>query len=86
MNATFGDGKVRTTAGCTRRSWTFTQNRNIVAFTADPGASANCEVAPDGDQEAAIHALDRATIAIFDKNGSEASLSGNGGNITLVRR
>jgi hypothetical protein len=84
--AAFGGGKLRIIAGCTRRSWTFTQKRNIVAFAADPGGSANCESPPNGDQEAAIHALDRATMAIFTNEGREASLSGNGGNVTLERR
>ena len=85
MAAAFEGGRVRITAGCTRRAWTFTQKRNIVSFAADPGGSANCETPPGSKQEAAFHALDRATIAIFDKQGREASLSGNGGNVTLVR-
>jgi hypothetical protein len=86
MVAAFGDDKVRIAAGCSHRAWTFTQKRNIVSFSADPGGSANCENPPNSDQEAAIHALDRATMAIFDKDGREANLSGNGGNVTLVRR
>jgi hypothetical protein len=84
--ATFGGGTVRVAAGCLRRTWSFTQKRNIVSFAADPNGSANCEVSPTTDQEAAFHALDRATMAIFDKQGREANLSGNGGNVTLVRR
>ena len=83
--ATFGDGTVRVAAGCLRRAWSFTQQRNIVSFAAQPG-SANCGSPPTADQDGAFHALDRATMAIFAKQGSEASLSGNGGNVTLVRR
>lgn len=85
MAAVFEGGRVRITAGCTRRAWTFTQKRNIVSFAADPGGSANCEVPPTLKQEEAFQALDRATIAIFGKQGREASLSGDGGNVTLVR-
>ena len=83
--AAFEGGRVRITAGCTRRAWTFTQKRNIVSFAANPGGSANCEVPPTVKQEEAFQALDRATIAIFAKEGREASLSGDGGNVTLVR-
>ena len=84
--ASFGGGKLSITAGCSRRAWTFTQKRNIVAFTADPRGSSNCQSPPNVDQEAAIHALDRATMAIFGNEGREANLSGDGGNVTLVRR
>ena len=84
--ASFGGGKLSITAGCSRRAWTFTQKRNIVAFTADPGGISNCQSPPNVDQEAAIHALDRATMAIFTNEGREANLSGDGGNVTLVRR
>jgi len=83
---TFGEGKLRIIAGCTRRAWAFTQKRNIVSFTADPGGSSNCQSPPNGEQEAAIHALDRAAMAIFTNEGGEANLSGDGGNVTLVRR
>lgn len=85
MTAAFEGGRVRITAGCARRAWTFTQKRNIVSFAANPGGSANCEVPPTVKQEEAFQALDRATIAIFAKEGREASLSGDGGNVTLVR-
>jgi len=83
---TFAGGKVRIVAGCTRRAWSFTQKRNIINLAADPGGSANCESPPSVQQEAMIHALDRATMAIFDQQGREATLSGSGGNITLERR
>lgn len=84
--AAFGGGDLRVTAGCNRRSWTFTQKGNIVAFKANPGGSSNCEKSPNVDQESAFLALDRATMVIFANQGSEASLSGDGGNVTLVRR
>ena len=86
MIATIADGKVRVAAGCSRRAWSFTQKRNIVSFAADPGGSANCQSPPTSDQETAFLAIDRTTMAIFDQEGREASLSGDGGNITLARR
>ena len=84
--ATFKDGRLRVAAGCNGRGWTFTQKRNIVSFAGIPGTSTNCGALPTVDQERAIHAIDRATIAVFDKEGREATLSGDGGNITLARR
>ena len=86
MVATFAGGKVGVAAGCSRRAWSFTQKRNIVSFAADPAGSANCQSPPTSDQETAFLAIDRTTMAIFDREGREASLSGDGGNITLTRR
>ena len=86
MSASFANGRLQVMAGCNRRAWSFTQKRNILSFTADPSGSGNCENPPTAAQDAAFHALDLATIAIFDKEGKEASLSGSGGNLTIVRR
>jgi heat shock protein HslJ len=86
MTASFGDGKARISAGCSRRAWTYTQERNVVAFSADPGGSSNCAGGTSAEHEAAFAALEGASIAIFDKEGKEASLSGGGGNLTLQRR
>jgi len=83
---TFGDGKANLVTGCTRRAWTFTQKRNIVSFAANPGSSSNCERAPTIKEETAFQAFTRAKMVIFDKEGREASLSGDGGNVTLAKR
>jgi hypothetical protein len=86
MTASFGSGKVSLSAGCLRRAWTYTQKRNVVSFTSDPAGSANCGGGTTGEQETAFAALEQSSIAIFGKDGSEASLSGTGGNLTLQRR
>lgn len=86
MIASFGAGKATVSSGCLRRGWKYTQERNVVAFTNDPGSSANCGGGPSGEQESAYIALEQASIAIFNKGGREASLSGTGGNLTLKRR
>ena len=86
MTATFRDGRAIISSGCLRRAWTFTQNKNVVAFAADPAGSSNCGGGTSGDQETAYAVVSGANIAIFDKDGSEASLSGSGGNLTLRRR
>jgi hypothetical protein len=86
MVATFREGKLQVASGCLRRAWSYTQQRNMVSFTPDPGGSSNCGAPPSGDQENVYAALELATMAIFVKDGSEASLSGNGGTLTLERR
>lgn len=85
MTASFAAGKAMMASGCLRRGWTYTQERNTVSFTNDPGSSANCGGGPSGEQESAYIALEQASIAIFNKEGKEASLSGTGGNLTLQR-
>ena len=87
MTASFASGKAAIASGCVRRSWTYTQKRNVIAFAADPGGSSNCEGrGTTGEQETAYAALQDSTIAIFNKDGSQADLSGTGGNLTLKRR
>ena len=87
MTASFAGGKASIASGCLRRAWTYTQKRNVVSFTADPGGSSNCKAAaPAREQETAYAAFSGATIAIFGKEGKEANLSGTGGNLTLERR
>ena len=87
MTVSFAGGKAAVASGCVRRGLTFTQNRNVVSFTADPGGSANCEGrGSSAEQETAYAALQGASIAIFGKEGKEATLSGNGGNLALERR
>ena len=86
MTAAMAGGKASLSTGCLRRAWTYTQNRNVVAFIASPGASTNCGRSPSGDEETAYTAINDANIAIFGKDGKEASLSGTGGTLTLQRR
>lgn len=87
MTAGFAGGKASISSGCFRRAWTYTQKRNVVTFTADPGSSANCGgESPDAVQESAYAVVTNANIAIFRKDGSEANLSGTGGTVTLERR
>ena len=87
MTASFQDGKASLSSGCFRRSWTYTQKRNVVAFTANPAGSANCEGGvPSQSMQDAEGALGDATMAIFGNEGSEANLSGYGGIIKLERR
>ena len=84
--ATFASGKLRVAAGCNGRGWTYTQKKNIVSFATNPNGSSNCGDLPNVDQERAFQAIERATIAIFDKSGGEVTLSGDGGNVSLARR
>lgn len=87
MTAAITKDGVTLSTGCLRRAWTYTQNRNVVAFTSSPGGSANCGgSSPSAGAEIAYTALTDANIAIFSKDGKEASLSGTGGTLTLERR
>lgn len=87
MMASFAGGKASIASGCVRRGLTYTQRLNVVSFAADPGGSANCEGrGTSAEHEAAYAALQSASIAIFGKDGTEANLSGTGGNLTLQRR
>jgi hypothetical protein len=87
MTAAITKNSVTLSSGCIRRAWTYTQRRNIVAFTSSPGGSSNCGGASPGpDAETAYAALNDANMAIFSKDGREAGLSGTGGTLTLERR
>jgi hypothetical protein len=87
MTAAITKDSVILSTGCFKRAWTYTQNRNVVAFTAAPGGSANCGGgSPSADAETAYVVLDDANMAIFSKGGKEAGLSGTGGTLTLERR
>lgn len=87
MTASFAGGQASLATGCIRRAWTYSQDRNIVSFKSNPAGSSNCGGGtPSGDAETAYAAIERANIAIFAKQGKEASLSGTGGNLTLERR
>ena len=87
MSASFAGGAASLVAGCVRRAFSYTQKRNQVSFQPDPGGSSNCEGQGASAQHAtASDALQQASIVIFDKDGSEANLSGAGGNLTLRRR
>ena len=86
MTAVLSGGKATISTGCFRRAWTYTQKRNVVAFTAAPSGSSNCAGQPSSDEESAHSAISDANMAIFAKGGKEVSLSGSGGMLTLERR
>ena len=87
MKASITKDSATLSTGCIRRAWTYTQKRNVVAFTTSPGGSSNCGgSSPAAGAETAYAAVTEANIAIFSKDGREASLSGTGGTLTLERR
>ena len=86
MTASLGSGRASISAGCLRRGWIYKQDRNLVAFTGAPGGSSNCGRSPSAEEETAFSAVGDANLAIFAKDGSEATLSGTGGTLTLERR
>ena len=87
MTVSFASGKASISAGCVRRAFTYTQKRNVVSFAANPAGSSNCEGrGTNAEQATAADALQQASIVIFGQDGTEANLSGTGGNLTLRRR
>ena len=86
LTASFADGRLILSEGCLRRAWTYTQNRNSVAFTSAPGASSNCGQTPSRGLEAAFGPISDANIAVFSADGGEVTLSGLGGTLQLARR
>ena len=87
MAASFAAGRASLSAGCVRRAFAYTQKRNVVSFTVNPAGSSNCEgQGASAEQATAADALQQASIVIFNQDGSEANLSGNGGNLKLQRR
>ena len=86
LTLTLKDGKATMAAGCLRRGFTYKQDRNQVAFASAPAGSSNCGQSPSAGQEAAFAALADANLAIFGKDGAEATLTGYGGTLSLERR
>jgi hypothetical protein len=86
MTASFAGGSATLATGCLKRAFTYTQDRNKVSFTTSPSGSANCGRAPGADEEAAYAALESSNIAIFAKDGKQATLSGTGGVLAIERR
>ena len=86
MTASFAGGAATIATGCLKRAFRYTQDRNRVSFNASPSGSANCGRTPSGDEENAYAALESANIAVFDKDGKAATLSGTGGVLALERR
>jgi len=86
MTVTFGGGRASVSAGCLRRAWTYTQDRNLVAFTSSSGGSTNCGRSPSAEEETAFSAIGDSNLAIFGKDGGEVTLSGTGGTLSLERR
>lgn len=86
MTAIMSGGRASLVMGCFRRAWTYSQNGNIVDFTASPSGSSNCGGQTPGAQaETAYAALEDVNIAIFSSDGKRADLSGGAGNLTFVR-
>jgi hypothetical protein len=86
VTATFAGGRVVLSEGCVRRAWTYTQNRNSVAFTSAPGGSSNCGGSSSSALDRVYGPLSDANLAVFSADGREVTLSGLGGTLQLARR
>ena len=86
LTLTLKDGSASMAAGCTRRGFTYKQDRNQVAFASAPTGSSNCGSPPSADQETAFAALADANTAVFGKDGATLTMTGYGGTLALERR
>lgn len=86
LDLAISGGKATLSSGCTRRGFTFRQDRNAVVFTSAPSDSTNCGSPPSAADEAAFAALGDANLAVFDGDGRKATLTGLGGMLALERR
>jgi hypothetical protein len=84
LTATIGNGRAELSAGCLRRAWTYTQDRNTVDFV--EFSVADCDRMPSSEEDMAFVALGDANLAIFGKGGRDVTLSGSGGTLSLQRR
>ena len=84
MTAAIGGGRAQLSADCLRRAWTYTQDRNTVAFVSS--SVADCDRMPSAEEDLAFVALGDANVAIFGKDGGDVTLSGTGGTLSLERR
>lgn len=83
MSASFGDDRLTVRSDCVRMAWTYTQDRNIVAFT--PAAADSCGRGHTDSELQVERALKLANIAMFTNEGQEVQISGAGGMVTMTR-
>jgi hypothetical protein len=84
MTASITADKATVHSECVTFVWSYTQNRNIVAFT--PVSTGHCGRNQTTNENEIERALKGANIALFSNEGREVQLSGNGGTATLTRR
>lgn len=83
MRASFADGKLTVRSECVTFVWSYTQDRNMVAFK--PVSATKCGRNQTTNENEMERAMKGANIALFLNDGREVQLSGNGGTATLTR-
>ena len=84
MSASFAGGQMTVRSECVTFVWSYTQDRNIVAFK--PVSSRGCGRNQTTNENEIERAMKGANIALFAQNGREVQLSGSGGTATMTRR
>lgn len=84
MTASFSNDKMTVHSECVTFVWSYTQNRNIVAFK--PVSANHCGRNQTTNENEIERTMKGANIALFTGEGREVQLSGNGGTATLTRR
>jgi hypothetical protein len=84
MTASIAEGRMTVRSECVTFVWSYTQERNIVAFK--PVSVGHCGRNQTTNENEIERAMKGANIALFSPDGREVQLSGNGGTATLTRR
>ena len=84
MTVSVDADKMTVHSECLTFVWSYTQNRNIVAFL--PVSAGRCGRNQTTNENEIERAIKGANIALFSPDGREVQLSGNGGTATMTRR
>jgi len=77
-------GRFTLKSECRSFSWAYTQDRNLVRFTSQPGR--DCARTRSPAELMVEKPVDLANIAMFTDEGRSVELSGPGGRVSMTRR
>lgn len=84
MTATAAGNRLTLNSDCVALIWSYTQDRNVVAFT--DHSTRECVRGRTANEVQVEKAIGAANIALFANEGAEVQLSGSGGTVTMTRR
>ena len=83
MNASFAGDRLTIASDCVRIAWSYSQQRNVVAFT--PAEAASCDRMRTHNEDQVKPIVTQANIAMFSDEGRQVELSGPGGRVAMTR-
>jgi len=84
MTVEASGGRFTLSSECRSFAWSYTQDRNVVAFTSQPGR--DCARVRSPAELSVEKPVSLANIAMFSNEGREVELSGPGGRVAMARR